>query len=74
MYWIDRGDPQRGRSADRSPTGAGTWSPRGFQNQKKWSVVGFGNARMFLTALGGSVYRCNLDSSEKRRSCSQKET
>jgi len=24
------------------------------------------NARMFLTDLGGSVYRCNLDGSEKK--------
>ncbi len=80
MYWTDRGDPPRGNTVNRAPLDA----PSGIRQDPEIIVnhlmEGIGlaldlkNTRMYLTDLGGSVYRCNLDGSERRRSCSRKET
>jgi hypothetical protein len=72
MYWTDRGDPPRGNTVNRAPMDA----PRG--SRKDPEIVfnhlmeGIGlaldlkNGRMLLTDLAGSVYRCNLDGSDKK--------
>jgi hypothetical protein len=72
MYWTDRGDPPRGNTVNRAPMDA----PSGRREEPEiifnHLMEGIGlaldlkNARMFLTDLGGSVYRCNLDGSEKK--------
>jgi hypothetical protein len=72
MYWTDRGDPPRGNTVNRAPMDA----PSGHREDPviifNHLMEGIGlaldlkNARMFLTDLGGSVYRCNLDGSEKK--------
>jgi sugar lactone lactonase YvrE len=72
MYWTDRGDPPRGNTVSRAPLDAP------FGRRKDPEIVfnhlmeGIGlaldlkNGRMFLTDLGGSLYRCNLDGSDKK--------
>ena len=72
MYWTDRGDPPRGNTVNRAPMDA----PSGRREEPEiifnHLMEGIGlaldlkNARMFLTDLGGSLYRCNLDGSEKK--------
>jgi hypothetical protein len=72
MYWTDRGDPPRGNTVNRAPMG-----PQPGRREEPTIIFthlmeGIGlaldlpNARMFLTDLGGSVYRCNLDGSGKK--------
>jgi hypothetical protein len=73
IYWTDRGDPPRGNTVNRAPMDPAQ------RNGKNEPVVifdhlmeGIGIAldlkggRMFLTDLGGSVYRANLDGSDKK--------
>jgi hypothetical protein len=72
MYWTDRGDPPRGNTVNRAPM-----DPQPGRHEDPAIIFnhlmeGIGlaldlkNARMFLTDLGGSVYRCNLDGSDKK--------
>jgi hypothetical protein len=72
MYWTDRGDPPRGNTVNRAPMDAQFDRREDPEIVFKHLMEGIGlaldlkNARMFLTDLGGSVYRCNLDGSEKK--------
>jgi hypothetical protein len=72
MYWTDRGDPPRGNTVNRAPM-----DPKPGRHEEPEIIFnhlmeGLGlaldlkTARMFLTDLGGSVSRCNLDGSEKK--------
>jgi len=72
MYWTDRGDPPRGNTVNRGPMDvqAGRHEEPEIIFTHLMEGIGLAldlkNARMFLTDLGGSVYRCNLDGSEKK--------
>jgi sugar lactone lactonase YvrE len=72
MYWTDRGDPPRGNTVNRAPMdppSGGREDPAIISNHLMEGIglaLDLKNARMFLTDLGGSVYRCNLDGSEKK--------
>ncbi len=72
MYWTDRGDPPRGNTVNRAPMDAQSGrreDPKIIFNHLMEGIglaLDLKNARMFLTDLGGSVYRCNLDGSEKK--------
>jgi hypothetical protein len=72
MYWTDRGDPPRGNTVNRAPMDAQSGRREDPEIIFNHLMEGIGlaldlkNARMFLTDLGGSVYRCNLDGSEKK--------
>jgi hypothetical protein len=72
MYWTDRGDPPRGNTVNRAPMDAQSGRREEPEIIFNHLMEGIGlaldlkNARMFLTDLGGSVYRCNLDGSEKK--------
>jgi sugar lactone lactonase YvrE len=72
MYWTDRGDPPRGNTVNRAPMDAQSGRREDPAIIFTHLMEGIGlaldlkNARMFLTDLGGSVYRCNLDGSEKK--------
>jgi len=72
MYWTDRGDPPRGNTVNRAPMDAQPGrreDPEIIFNHLMEGIglaLDLGNARMFLTDLGGSVYRSNLDGSEKK--------
>jgi sugar lactone lactonase YvrE len=72
IYWTDRGDPPRGNTANRA-----SMDPAQGNGKKEPEIVfdhlmeGIGIAmdlkggRMFLTDLGGSVYRASLDGSNR---------
>jgi hypothetical protein len=72
LYWTDRGDPPRGNTVNRGPLD----SPRG--NRAAPEIVfsnlmeGIGLAldpkggRMFVTDFAGSVYRADLDGSNRQ--------
>jgi DNA-binding beta-propeller fold protein YncE len=72
LYWTDRGDPPRGNTVNRGPLDA----PRG--NRAAPEIVfsnlmeGIGLAldpkggRMFVTDFAGSVYRADLDGSNRQ--------
>jgi DNA-binding beta-propeller fold protein YncE len=72
LYWTDRGDPPRGNTVNRAPLDA----PRGGRTPPEivfsHLMEGIGLAldpkhgRMFITDLGGSVYRANLDGSDQK--------
>jgi hypothetical protein len=72
MYWTDRGDPPRGNTVNRAPLDAPSGTRQDPEIIFNHLMEGIGlaldlkNARMYLTDLGGSVYRCNLDGSEKK--------
>ena len=72
MYWTDRGDPPRGNTVNRAPMDAQSGRREDPEIIFTHLMEGIGlaldlkHARMFLTDLGGSVYRCNLDGSEKK--------
>jgi hypothetical protein len=72
MYWTDRGDPPRGNTVNRAPMDAQSGRREDPEIIFNHLMEGIGlaldlkNARMFLTDLGGSLYRCNLDGSEKK--------
>jgi hypothetical protein len=72
MYWTDRGDPPRGNTVSRAPLDALPGARQEPEIIFNHLMEGIGlaldlkNGRMFLTDLGGSVYRCNLDGSEKK--------
>jgi hypothetical protein len=72
MYWTDRGDPPRGNTVNRAPLDAPSGKRQDPEIIFNHLMEGIGlaldlkNARMYLTDLGGSVYRCNLDGSGKK--------
>jgi hypothetical protein len=72
MYWTDRGDPPRGNTVNRAPMDVQSGrreEPAIIFNHLMEGIglaLDLENARMFLTDLGGSVYRCNLDGAEKK--------
>jgi hypothetical protein len=72
MYWTDRGDPPRGNTINRAPMDAQSGHREDPSIIFTHLMEGIGlaldlkNARIFLTDLGGTVYRCNLDGSEKK--------
>ena len=72
MYWTDRGDAPRGNTVNRASMDvkSGRREDPGIIFTHLMEGIGLAldlnNARMFLTDLGGSVYRCNLDGSEKK--------
>jgi sugar lactone lactonase YvrE len=72
MYWTDRGDPPRGNTVNRAPMDVRPGRREEPDIIFNHLMEGIGlaldlkNARMFLTDLGGSVYSCNLDGSEKK--------
>jgi hypothetical protein len=72
MYWTDRGDPPRGNTVNRAPLDATSGMRKEPEIVFNHLMEGIGlaldlkNGRMFLTDLGGSVYRCNLDGSDKK--------
>ena len=72
MYWTDRGDPPRGNTVNRAPMDASSGNRKEPEIVFNHMMEGIGLAldlkhgRMFLTDLGGSVYRCNLDGSDKK--------
>jgi DNA-binding beta-propeller fold protein YncE len=72
MYWTDRGDPPRGNTVNRAPMdivpGAGK-DPEIIFNHLMEGIglaLDLKNNRLFMTDLGGSVYSCNLDGSDKK--------
>ena len=72
MYWTDRGDPPRGNTVNRAPMDVSPGARREPEVVFNHLMEGIGLAldvkgrRMFLTDLGGSVYRANLDGSDKK--------
>ncbi len=72
MYWTDRGDPPRGNTVNRAPLDAPSVPRKDPEIIFTHLMEGIGlaldlkNGCMFLTDLGGSVYRCNLDGSGKK--------
>jgi sugar lactone lactonase YvrE len=72
MYWTDRGDPPRGNTVNRAPMDAGAGTRKDPEIVFTHLMEGIGlaldlkNGRMFFTDLGGSMYRCNLDGSDKK--------
>ena len=72
LYWTDRGDPPRGNTVNRAPLDA----PSGKRKQPEivfdHLMEGIGLAldheggRMFITDFAGTVYRANLDGSDRR--------
>jgi sugar lactone lactonase YvrE len=68
MYWTDRGDPPRGNTVNRAPLDTRKDPEIVFDHLMEGIglVLDLKNGRMFLTDLAGSVYRCNLDGSEKK--------
>jgi hypothetical protein len=72
MYWTDRGDPPRGNTVNRAPMDAGPGPRKDPEIIYNHLMEGIGlvldvkNSRMFMTDLGGSLYGCNLDGSNKK--------
>jgi hypothetical protein len=71
MYWTDRGDPPRGNTVNRAPmdAGPGAKDPEIIYNHLMEGIglaLDLKNNRLFMTDLGGSVYSCNLDGSNKK--------
>jgi hypothetical protein len=71
MYWTDRGDPPRGNTVNRAPmdAGPGAKDPEIVYNHLMEGIglaLDIKNNRMFMTDLGGSLYSCNLDGSNKK--------
>jgi DNA-binding beta-propeller fold protein YncE len=72
MYWTDRGDPPRGNTVNRAALDAPSGTRKDPEIVFNHLMEGIGlaldlkNGRMFLTDLGGSLYRCNLDGTDKK--------
>ena len=72
MYWSDRGDPPRGNTVNRAPMDARSGARKDPEIIYNHLMEGIGlvldlkNDRLFMTDLGGSVYSCNLDGSNKK--------
>jgi DNA-binding beta-propeller fold protein YncE len=72
MYWTDRGDPPRGNTVNRAPMDAAPGKRTDPEIIFNHLMEGIGlsldpkGGRMFLTDLAGTVYRANLDGSNKK--------
>jgi hypothetical protein len=76
LYWSDRGDPPRGNTLNRAPMdplAASDPSKRGdaqilFGGLKEGIGVALdlANRHVFVTDLGGNVYRANLDGADRQ--------
>jgi hypothetical protein len=72
MYWTDRGDPPRGNTVIRAPMDVTLGARKNPEIIFNHLMEGIGlaldlkNGRIFVTDLGGSVYSCNLDGSDKK--------
>jgi DNA-binding beta-propeller fold protein YncE len=72
LYWTDRGDPPRGNTVSRAPMDVAPSEGKGPEIVFTHLMEGIGlsldlkSGRMYVTDLGGSVYRTNLDGSDKK--------
>jgi DNA-binding beta-propeller fold protein YncE len=72
LYWTDRGDPPRGNTVNRAPMDAanGDRPPPDILSTHLMEGIGIAldraGRRMFMTDLGGSVYRADMDGSRGR--------
>ncbi len=72
MYWTDRGDPPRGNTVNRASMDPGQGARKDPEIIYNHLMEGIGlaldlkNDRLFMTDLGGSLYSCNLDGSNKK--------
>ena len=72
LYWTDRGDPPRGNTVNRAPLDAASGKRPPPEIVFDHLMEGIGLAldpkgnRMFITDFGGSIYRANLDGSDRR--------
>jgi hypothetical protein len=74
MYWTDRGDPPRGNTVNRAPMDLPPGHGPHDRPPPEILMDGFKEAigialdprhhRMFVTDLGGNVYRARLDGSD----------
>ena len=71
LYWTDRGDPPRGNTVNRASMEppSGNQEPEVVFTHLKEGIglaLDLKGGRMFITDLGGSVYRANLNGSNRR--------
>jgi len=72
LYWTDRGDPPRGNTVNRAPMDPkpGNADEPEIVFTHLMEAIGLAldlkGGRMFITDLTGSVYRANLDGSDKK--------
>jgi hypothetical protein len=72
MYWTDRGDPPRGNTLSRASMDVTPGARKDPEIIFNHLMEGIGlaldlkNNRVFMTDLGGSLYSCNLDGSNKK--------
>ncbi len=72
LYWTDRGDPPRGNTVNRAPLDAPADGRGAPELVFSHLMEGIGltldptRGRMFITDFGGSVYRANLDGSQRK--------
>ncbi|CAP95426.1 hypothetical protein E8E15_009993 [Penicillium rubens] len=78
LYWTDRGEIPWGNSLNRARLGKdglplSTSSPRGYEILTRGLNEAIGlkldsiNSYIYLTDLGGSIYRCDLDGNHKEK-------
>ncbi|KAJ5402082.1 uncharacterized protein N7487_007978 [Penicillium crustosum] len=78
LYWTDRGEIPWGNSLNRARLGEdglplSTNSPRGYEILTRGLNEAIGlkldsiNSHVYLTDLGGSIYRCDLDGNHKEK-------
>ncbi|KAJ5529254.1 hypothetical protein N7527_002647 [Penicillium freii] len=78
LYWTDRGEIPWGNSLNRARLGEdglplSTSSPRGYEILTRGLNEAIGlkldsiNSHVYLTDLGGSIYRCDLDGNYKEK-------
>jgi hypothetical protein len=75
MYWTDRGNPPRGNTVNRAPMDLPSGQGLHDRPSPEILMAGFKEAigialdprhhRMFVTDLGGNVYRARLDGSDR---------
>ena len=71
LYWTDRGDPPRGNTVNRAPMDAanGDRPPPDILSTHLMEGIGIAldraGRRMFMTDLGGTVYRADMDGSNR---------
>ena len=69
MYWTDRGDPPRGNTVNRASVDTKPDVPEVVFTHLMEGIgisLDVPHNRMFMTDLGGTVYTCKLDGSEKQ--------
>jgi len=76
MYWTDRGDPPRGNTVNRAPMDPPAHADPAARGDQQILFDGLkegigiaidaAHGRMFVTDLGGNVYRAKLDGSDHR--------